>query len=412
MSENSPARTDPDGLADLTDDSGAYEIPDELTEVGGDEAPPKRPPRSTALVLAAVAAGVLLVGASLLVYRAHHRTKVLGEGLARAEALLRLDTAAGFREAASLLEPLVQLDPVGVASVRAFALGMLVADYRGVELEGEAERLLVRPGRADVVPAHAHLAVAALALAKREAGTAMTATTRAGELAWGRALQARVAFLAGNAQAALEPAAAAAADEGFAPGLALHGDTLRRLRQDAPGARASYEAALAVSPMHPRAAYGLAKLALGGHAAAPDAATHLERLLRDVPATPAPERARAALHLAALRLRSGDRVAALAALDAASLDPASRAWALRAATVAADARGPYRAVSGAPRALQSASDDDPGVLSPVPPPAPKPAAAAPAKRAAVKAPAKRTAATKRAAAKAPATRKPRTTRTR
>jgi hypothetical protein len=208
------------------------------------------------------------------------------------------------------------------------------------------------------------------------------------------------------------PAAAAAADEGFAPGLALHGDTLRRLRQDAPGARASYEAALAVSPMHPRAAYGLAKLALGGHAAVPDAATHLERLLRDVPGTPAPERARAALHLAALRLRSGDRAAALAALDAASLDPASRAWALRAATVAADAHGPYRAVSGAPRALQSASDDDPGVLSPVPPPAPKPAAAAPAKRATVKAPAKRAAATKRAAAKAPATRKPRTTRTR
>jgi hypothetical protein len=386
MSENTLARTEPD---DLTDESGAYEIPEELAEPGAEVAPPKRPPRSTAVLLAAVAGGVLLLGAALLVYRAHHRGEVLAEGLAKADALLRLDTAAGFREAASLLEPLAQLDPVGAASVRAFALAMLVADYRAAELENEAERLLVAPGRADVVPAHAHLAAAALALARREAGTAMTSAARAGDVGWARALHARVAFLAGNATAALEPAAAAAADEGFAPGLAVHGDTLRRLRRDGPGARASYEAALAASPMHPRAAYGLAKLALGGQAPIPDAAGHLERILNDVAGTPAPERARAALHLAALRLREGDRAAAHSAVDAVALDAAARAWATRAAAVAAGARGPYRAVSGAPRALQSASDDDPGVLAPVPP-SPRPAAKAPAKSAAAKAVAPRT----------------------
>jgi hypothetical protein len=203
-------------------------------------------------------------------------------------------------------------------------------------------------------------------------------------------LQARVALLAGNVPAALDPAASAASEGAFPPGLAVHGDVLRRLRRDPAAARAAYEAALAASPLQPRAAYGLAKLALGGHAPAEGAMAALDRLLADRERTPDVERGRAALHLAALRIRGGDRVAAGAALDAAGLDAPARAWASRAAQVAAEARGPYRAVSGAPPALESASDDDPGELSPEPPAPPPPP----------KAVAKKAPATKKGTAKA------------
>jgi hypothetical protein len=141
-------------------------------------------------------------------------------------------------------------------------------------------------------------------------------------------------------------------------------------------------------------AYGLAKLALGGNAPTAEATAALERLLADAAGTPAPERARAALHLAALRLREGDRVGAGAALDGAALDPPARAWAARAAAVAAEHRGAYRAVQGAPASLQSASDDDPPVLSPAPPP--RPVAKATAKKATAK---KRTATTRTTATK-------------
>src|SRR5512138_2418607 len=171
----------PDSPEDLTDDSAAYEVPPELDETAiddGGEEPPERPPRSAALRIAAVVAVVLLVGGALLVYRAHHRRKVLSEGLSKADALLRLDTAAGYRQAASLLEPLASLDPAEAASVRAFALAMLFADYRAKEAEAEAEALLVEPSRAEVVPAHAHLASAALALGRREVGTATTSAAR------------------------------------------------------------------------------------------------------------------------------------------------------------------------------------------------------------------------------------------
>jgi hypothetical protein len=399
----------PDLPEDLSDDPDAYELPEDLSQTVVDDgtvSSPARAPRSSALRLAAIGAAVVLVGGALLAYRSHHRRTAVGEGLARADALLRLDTAAGYREAASLLEPLAEIDPDEAASVRAFALAMLFADYRAAEAEAEADALLVAPGRADAVPAHAHLATAALALGRREAGTATTAAARAGDLPWARALQARVAFLAGNDAAAREPAAAAAAEGAFPPGLALHGDALRRLRRDPRGARAAYEAALAASPLQPRAAYGLAKLALGGHAPADEASAALERLLADAD-TPAPERGRAALHLAALRLRAGDRVAAGAALDAARLEPGARAWAVRAATVAADAHGPYRAVTGAPAALASASDDDPAVLSPLPPAPPKPAAKAAPKKAAAakKRPATRTTAAKRKATSTRATRR-------
>ena len=388
----------PETTADLIAEGDAYRTPPELDETVADDRggePPARPPRSAALKLAAVIAVVLVAGAALLAYRAYHRRQVLAEGLAKADALLRLDTAAGYREAASLLEPLAEMDPSEAASVRAFALAMLFADYRAAEVEAEIDGLLVGPGRAEVVPAYAHLATAALALGRREAGNAATAAARAGEGAWARALQARIAFLAGNPGAALEPAASAASEGAFPPGLAIHGDALRRLRKDPRGARAAYEAALAASPSQPRAVYGLAKLALSGQAPAEGAVAALQRLLSDAAGTPARERSRAALHLAALHLRSANRAGADAALDAAALDGPARAWASRAATVEAENRGPYRAVAGAPVALQSASDDDPGELSPNPPPPPAP-------KKVVKAPAK----AKKPAAKHPAAKKP------
>jgi hypothetical protein len=232
-------------------------------------------------------------------------------------------------------------------------------------------------------------------------------------------LQARVALQAGNLDAAADPARAAA-DAGAPAGLALHGDVLRRSRRDAAGAKAAYEAALAASPTHPRAAFGLAKLAHAGAVQPALAADALERLLEDRERTPGPERARAALHLAAMRLRAGDGEGARATLDAADLEPKGRAWAERAAAVLAAHRGAYRAVSGAPASSQSASDDDPGVLAPVVPeppraaaPPPKPAAAAakaPARRTTAKAATTTRRATAKPAAKAPA-RKPAPTRT-
>jgi hypothetical protein len=398
MPKNTPDDA-PEIPEDLTDDSSAYDIPPELAETRLADGPDGQPaaPRSGILKLAAVVALAMAVATALLAYRAHHRRAVLADGLAKADVLLRLDTAAGYREAASLLEPLAQLDPGKAASVRAFALAMLFADYRAREAEAEAEALLVAPGRADTVPAHAHLANAALALGRREAGTATTAATRAGNGPWPRALQARIAFVAGNVEAAVEPAAAAAASGAFPPGLAIHGDALRRLRRDPASARAAYEAALAASPNHPRAAYGLAKLALSGHAPANGAIGALERIVAD-DGTPGPERGRAALHLATLRLRAGERAAADAALDAVALERPARTWAARAAAVAAENRGPYRAVWGAPPPLQSASDDDPADLSPHPPPPPsRPAASAPSRPTQ-----KQTAVDKRATSKKPA----------
>ena len=256
----------------------AYEAPAELAD---EPTPGGRPPRSIALKLAAVALVALVIGGSLLAYRAHHRRKVVEAALTQADALLRLDTAAGYRQAATLLEPIAQLDPMQGASVRAFALAMLFADYRQADVEAEAENLLVAPMRAENVPAYAQLAAAALALGRKEVGTATTAVARAGSGPWPQAVQARVALLAGNLGAALEAAAPAAAEGSFAPGLALHGDTLRRLRRDQGAARAAYEAALAASPANARATFGLAKLALAGDAPAEEAITALRRLVDD-----------------------------------------------------------------------------------------------------------------------------------
>ncbi len=303
MPKNVPDET-PEPNDPAADDLG-YDAPPELTDEPAAGGPGS--PRGLALKLAAVAGIALVVGGGLLAYRAHHRRKVVEAALAQADALLRLDTAAGYRQAATLLEPIAQLDTMNGASVRAFALAMLFADYRQADAEADIENLLVAPMRAENVPMHAQLAAAALALGRREAGTASTAATRAGTGPWTLVLQARVALSAGNPEAALQPSAAAAAEGSFAPGLALHGDVLRRLRKDAGAARAAYEAALAASPAHARAAYGLAKLALAGDAPAAEAETALRRLLDDREGTPPVERARAAVHLAALRLRAGDQ---------------------------------------------------------------------------------------------------------
>jgi hypothetical protein len=371
-----------------------------------------RPPRSartpgrgrTRVVAAAIAAVVALAG-GLLGYRTWHTRRVVREALARAVPLADLDTAAGYRQAADVLEPVTALDPLQAGSVRAYALAMLFADHRDAASESRAEALLVAPLRAEVVPAWANLAATALAYARREAGDATSFAGRAGDDPRASVLLARTALAAGNSGAALEYAAAAVRAAPRLPAAqALHGDLLRRLRRDGPGARAAYAAALASSPRHPRAAFGLAKLALSDQALPEDAAAALRGVLAD-PATPAPERGRAALHLAALALRAHDPQGARRALDDAGLDPRARAWAERAAAIAAEARGPYRAVQGAPSSLASASDDDPAVapfVVPAPPPPPaaaKAAAKAPGKASAKAKPASK--ATRKASAKQP-----------
>src|SRR6266508_4455209 len=190
--EEAPEPTDLTASDDLV-----YEIPSELDETVVADHRGGRPPRSGALKLAAAAAIVLVVGGALLAYRAHHRNKVVAAALSQADALLRLDTSAGYRQAAALLEPIAQLDP----------------------MQGASETLLVGPGRAEAVPAYAQLAAAALALGRKEAGTATTAMSRAGDGPWPLAIQARVALLAGNVAAALPPAASAAGEGAFPPGL-------------------------------------------------------------------------------------------------------------------------------------------------------------------------------------------------
>jgi len=207
-------------------------------------------------------------------------------------------------------------------------------------------------------------------------------------------LEGRIALSAGNLEAAVEPLHAAAAAEPALPAaLALHGDVVRRAKRDARAAQAAYSRALSNSGehVHPRAAFGLAKLALMGQFPPAEATAALEKLAADA-GTPSNERARAALHAAALAVRAGDRSRASALLDAAGLDPRARDWAERAAALEADTGRVFRAVEGAPAALLTASDDDPPELPPVAiePPAPPPpkAATVKAKTAAKKAPAK------------------------
>lgn len=403
-----PKDLPPDPAVDPREDD-AYAPPDELdeprprrasappagpAEEPGGEPDPEAPPRRAGLKLGIAVAVLAVVAAALLGYRSHRRTQALAEGLPKAEALLRLDTAAGYRAAADLLVPLAKLDELEAASMRAYALAMLAADYRDADAEPRAEALLVTPGRADTVPPYANLATAALFLGRRAVADAATYAGRAGRHPFAGTLQARIAILAGNLEVGVDPATAAAAvTPPAAAAQAVLGDLLRRQRKDPVGARAAYAAALAASPLHPRAAYGMAKLALASQVPLADAIAPLQRLAADAQGTPANERARAALHLAAIELRSGDRASAQAALAAApGLDGAARTWAEKAATVLSGERKAYRAVLEAPPALQTASDDDPPEASPnppppPPPPAPPPPKAAPAKKVVKKAPA-------------------------
>ncbi len=357
-------------------------------ELGDDRPPRGRGAWRTVLAVVAVAA---IGGAAGLVYRSHHREEVLRQGLAKARELMVPDTHAGYRDAARLLLPLVEIDPIEAGSVRAFALAVLQADYRDEKAGAEAEALLVAPDRATQVPPAANLAHAALALGRRQVGTASGYAARPGGAVWGGTIQGRLALLAGNPSAALESLdLALAAEPNFPAALALRGDALRRLGRFQ-AARASYLDAQRNSPHHARAAFGLAKLALGGQARTEEALPALERLVADVAGTPSNERGRAALHLAALRARQGDRPGAAAAVDAAGVEGADRSWLERAVRDEELSRGRYRPVSGAPPALQSASDDDP------PPGAPETFAPAKQAKAAKKARALNRAASKKAA---------------
>jgi predicted negative regulator of RcsB-dependent stress response len=346
---------------------------------------------------AAIAAAILLAVAGVVGYRSYHRQKVLRQGMARAQAMVRADTYTGYREASRLLEPLAKLDPVEAGALRAFALGMLHADYREPKTAEEADALLVEPGRAARVPDAAWAAYAALALGRQEAGNAATYSSRSSSPT-ALALRARTAIWAGNLSAAAEPLAQAVeADPTLPVALALRGDVLRRTGRPAE-ARRAYADALAASPRHPRAAFGLAKLALSGQADTADPRESLARLLDDREGTPRNERARAALYLAALQARAGDRAAAAAAVDKAGLDGGGRAWLERAVAELELNRGPYRVVGGAPAALLSASDDDPYVAPP--PAAPAPRAEPAPRKAAAKAAVKKAAKPKGKAAKA------------
>jgi tetratricopeptide (TPR) repeat protein len=335
--------------------------------------PPRRPPGRfpAALRVAVVVAIAALAGGAALLYRSHHRKQVLAKGLARAQELIFPDTYAGYSAAAEMLKSLVPLDPLEAGSIRAFALAMLYADYRDEAAGQAAETLLLEPERAPTVPAAASLARAALALGRREAGTAATFAARPGGGVWAATIQGRLALSFGNPAGAVEPVnQALTLEPQFPAALAIKGDALRRMK-DFEGARAAYAAALQASPSHPRAAYGLAKLALSGKAKAEEASPALERLVADRSGTPANERGRAVLHYAALRRRAGDRTGAAAAMAAAGAEGADRAWLERAVTEEELSRAGYRVVGAAPPGLQSASDDDPYEPPPPTPPAVK-----------------------------------------
>lgn len=358
----------------------------------GEAPPPARRPIPRVAIGIAVA---VIVAGSLIGYRTVSRRKALRTAVAQAELDVRADTADGYRKAAAILAPFAEGDALEAGALRAFALGMLALDYRDTAAAEEAEGLLVEPERADAIPRWANLARAAVALSRDEAGTAMTAASRAAGDPMAGMLEGRIALVAGNLEAALEPLHAAAAAEPPLPAaLALHGDAVRRARRDARAARAAYARALEISPAHARAAYGLAKLALMGQVPPAEASEALDRVAAD-PGTPPNEKARARLHAAALAIRAGDRARAATLLDGAGLDAAGRDWAERAAALGADTGRVYRAVQGAPAPLQSASDDDPTVLPPVllapePPPAKVTKPAAKRTTTTKKAPAKRT----------------------
>jgi len=390
-------RSDPEWVE--ATDTVTRPIPAEALDDPGEpppERPARRPPRN--LQVAAIAGVAVLVLGAALLYRSHHRKQVLAKGLAHAVRVSWADTHAGYREASQVLEPLVPIDVLEAGAMRAYALAMLATDYRDERAGQEAEALLLEPERATEVPSAANVARAALALGRREAGTAATYAARPGGGALAGVIQGRVALMAGNPAGALEPLdAALLVDPRLPAALALKGDALRRTRSPA-AARQAYLAALESSPLHPRAAYGLAKLALSAQARPDDAIPALERILGDRAGTPSNERGRAALHLAALKGRAGDRAGAQKAIEAAGASGPDRAWLEKAVAEEELSRTGYHVVDGAPAALRSASDDDP--YEPAPPSPPPEAKKVMAKKAPAKAvkPAKKG----KPAAKAPA----------
>jgi tetratricopeptide (TPR) repeat protein len=383
-------------------DSAAAPRADVELDFGLESAPP--PPRQLPKAAIAIAVAAIVAGA-LFAYRTASRKKALRAAVAQAELDLRFDTADGYLKASAILAPFASQDPMEAGSVRAYALGMLALDYRDPAAAEEAEGLLVKPERAEPIPRWGSLARAAVALSKGEAGTAMTAASRVADDPLASTMEGRIALTAGNLEAALEPLhGAAAADPPIAAALALHGDAVRRAKRDYRAAQAAYARALSSSPAHPRAAYGLAKLALMGQVPPAEATAALDRIIAD-PATPPNERGRAALHAAALAIRAGDRSRAKALLDGAALDAPARDWAERAAELESDTGRTYRAIQGAPAALLSASDEDPPEVPPIaiasapPQPHPKATASKAAKPPAKSAGAKAAASRKKGAAK-------------
>ena len=350
--------------------------------------------------MVAIAGVVIVALAAALLYRSQHRRAVLAKGMARAQEFLRADTWSGYRAASQVLEPLVVIDAMEAGSLRAQALAMLAADYRDEAASAEADVLLDTPERAAEVPPAASLARAALAMGRRQIGSAAASASRPGTGAQGRVVQGRVALFAGNASGAAEFAAeAVSTDPALPAALALQCDALRRSGR-AEGARLACLGALQASPNHPRAAFGLAKLALSGKARADEAYPALERILADREGTPSNERGRAALHLAALQGRAGDRSGAQRTLDASGTSGADRAWLEKAVGEEELSRNGYHVVAHAPPGLLSASDDDPYVAPPPPPPPDPPKAVV--KKTAKKAPTKAKAPSKAKGTKATA----------
>ncbi len=362
--------------------------PIDARDLGPDdgEPPPGRPrrPNSRTVQVGAIVAAVVAVVGVALVYRAHHRRQVLEKGMARAREFIRSDTYAGYQAAAQVLEPLVPIDSLEAGSLRAFALSMLATDYRDEKAGQDADVLLVEPERATEVPPAANVARAVLAMGRREAGTSATFAARQGGGPWALVVQGRLALLAGNPAGAVEPLGEAlSVDPKLPAALAAQGDALRRTRNDE-AARQAYLEALQGSATHPRAAYGIAKLALSGKAKPDDAIQWLRRITDDREGTPSNERARAALYLAALLGRAGDRAGAQRAIESAGLGGADRAWMEKAVAEEELSRTGFRVVDGAPAALLSASDDDPYEPPPPPPPEPPKAVKKVEKKAVVK----------------------------
>jgi tetratricopeptide (TPR) repeat protein len=335
---------------------------------------------------AAAAAALVLVMGGVYAYRSHQQRRIVDLSISRARALVRSDTWLGYERAAELLGVrAAELEPVRAGSLRALALALLAADYRDATAAADANGALKEPLRAAEVPLEAELAVAALALREGKAGTALEYAGRGSGRGLADVLAARAALVAGNVSAAGEALdRGLAADPQLPAALALRGDLLRRAGRSAE-ARVAYAAALegsgraleaglagsgAGTGPHARATFGLAKLALGRELSPDEALGPLRRLAADGAGTAPVERARAALYLAALQARGGDRTGAAAALDAPGLEPQLRGWMQQAAGQLEVERGHYRVPSGTPAALVSASDDDP-YLPPPPPPAPR-----------------------------------------